>query len=439
MLLLTACAGSDDAVVQEPVNEELPMSFTAAKMDEENVSTRAAQQGATAAEAIGGSFAVYGVKLTSTTSPYGPQTVFSSTPVKYTSGSAGTSSTNTAGWDYVDNTTDNPTEFIRYWDQAAEGYTFFAFAPATLKDANDPNLKAKVGLNGDNKSGYVTIDNLKGGSKAPTTAANFSQPTVINPRTGQIAYQGAATMTFLQPLARIRIGFISGEDDYRVFDTPQHLAIRAVSFSPLKKTRDTDDDGIPDAKEIITNGSVTATYKWENKAAADAPAPKFECDVTYQSQPSSSTTAAQLEFNNYGAYTACSDTHTPAIGAHYSLNATQYVEDALYAYASETTGDVTALPATPNPEQIEAWQNKQWYYVFPQEAAEWQLSIKTTINGIDFDKTAVVPATYMRWLPNHQYTYVFKVTPETLSIVGVDIKVIDWNKGGTTEQEQHHW
>ena len=50
-----------------------------------------------------------------------------------------------------------------------------------------------------------------------------------------------------------------------------------------------------------------------------------------------------------------------------------------------------------------------WYTVLPNNT---QGSYTLTVNINGSDKTAVVPAEYMHWLPGYQYTYVFKITEE---------------------------
>lgn len=437
--LVCACSsGSDDGQLQPTPSPDitdptqyLPLTFNAATADKESYSTRASQTGADAASTIGGSFAVYGVKLMSSSSDYAPQTVFNQTPVTYASGTAGTTSSNTADWEYV-----SGDEYIRYWDQLAEGYVFFGYAPSSLKDATGDTPKATASLGVptqnadlDKTKGTVTISNLQGGAVSPTTNAYLSLPTVKNPRVGTTSYQGAATMTFQQPLARIRIGFISGEYNYNAYDG-NAFYITDVSFAPVKSNTDTNNDGTPDAVTIITKGSVTATYTWSYQVNSSTPPSfvEFGCDLEYTFLPTTpSDVTSSLAFNNYSAYANAA--------THYTLTADQYVENALFAYATETEGDVTTNTPASESDRIE----KQWFYVFPQQAAEWRLSIKTTANGVDSEKTAVVPARYMGWQPNHQYTYIFKVSPTNLSIVGVDVKVTDWAEGGSAESEQHHW
>lgn len=422
---LTACSSSENEallpptppVVTDPTQNELPMTFSIAMAETENSTTRAAAplQGTEAAEKLGKSFVVNGYKFTKTDGDYGPQAVFAQTPVTYTDGTAGSTSSNTHGWDYVDEANN---QFIRYWDQAAFGYVFWAYAPKELTGGVTVESK----LNDDNVSASIKFSNLKGGAKAPTTSAYMSLPTIVNPISAQVQFQGPTTLNFQQPLARIRIGFLSGEDDYSAL-SPNELHVSDVKFAPV-------DNSPTPSPSIIVNGSVTATCSWEYKSSKfETKAPVYRAEAA-----SASDKLASLTFNNYGAY------HNT--NQYYTLTADQYVENALYVYATETKDAGAGQVTTSSPAEQDKRIEKQWFYVFPENnPKKWRLSINTKSNGIDSEKTAVVPATYMKWQPNHQYTYIFKVSPGNvdLSIVGVDVRVIRWEPGGTTTDEQHNW
>lgn len=66
-------------------------------------------------------------------------------------------------------------------------------------------------------------------------------------------------------------------------------------------------------------------------------------------------------------------------------------------------------------------------------------AFKLTANIAGTEKTAIVPSQYMRWLPNYTYTYIFKIIDKSLTIVFVNVEVEEWQAGGYTESEQHHW
>lgn len=454
MLLVVVAAvcscssGSDDIVSPTPPTpptpvetSELPVTFNAITSDEEDGSTRATQYGPDAAAILKNTFTAYGLKLLAGGST---QTVFNGTKVNYVANSAGSSSTNTNDWEYVN----SYSEHIRYWDQDADGYIFFASAPdgvgstINVKEAektvtmNIPSLVA---------TSYASADDLK--NKFMTSSV------VVNPKAGTPSFSGTVNLKFMNALSRIRIGFLSGEDDYSGFDAPQHLSIYDVQFSPAANYKSeqpyTLESSTPDVS-IPVGGSIETTYKWNKKKSE--PLSEYAVEETIASKGATGSTVNCFTFNNYGAYNG-----QPS-SSHYSIDGSNYVEEALYVYPTEcyTASDPRApssfvrsdyknTPTALTDDDIHA----QWLYVFPTTTPatpansytpqDWRLAIKININNVEFVKTAIVPAEYMQWLPNHEYTYIFKVSPVSLSIVGVDAKVMDWAPGGNTESEQHHW
>ena len=66
-----------------------------------------------------------------------------------------------------------------------------------------------------------------------------------------------------------------------------------------------------------------------------------------------------------------------------------------------------------------------WYIVAPN-MSQGSYKLTVDINGVE--KTAVVPANYMSWLPGYSYTYVFKITEEGGVEIGwVEAAVTPWN------------
>lgn len=59
---------------------------------------------------------------------------------------------------------------------------------------------------------------------------------------------------------------------------------------------------------------------------------------------------------------------------------------------------------------------------------------------IDGDvKTAAVPASYMHWLPNYHYTYIFKIAEAGKDIEFYDVLVAPWLYGGGQDEEWKNW
>ena len=80
---------------------------------------------------------------------------------------------------------------------------------------------------------------------------------------------------------------------------------------------------------------------------------------------------------------------------------------------------------------------KKWYTVLPNNT-QGSYTLTVDINGIE--KTAVVPANYMTWLPSYSYTYIFKITEQG----GVEIELVQaavtrWDYDPSTDYTVYNW
>ena len=126
MLLWTGCA--DNAYMGD--NEEATKGVNGAIAFGSSFQaiTRADVSGAAAADALGGTFIVNGFKFAGETR----QDVFRDYTVNWESNSAGTTLTNTSGWDYagINNAFATPPyeQTIKYWDWSQDYYNFAAYS-----------------------------------------------------------------------------------------------------------------------------------------------------------------------------------------------------------------------------------------------------------------------------------------------------------------------
>ena len=81
---------------------------------------------------------------------------------------------------------------------------------------------------------------------------------------------------------------------------------------------------------------------------------------------------------------------------------------------------------------------KKWYTVLP---ATGQGTYTLTVKVNDEDKTVVVPAAYMDWLPGYCYTYVFKIDAVGGVEIGwVDYAVTPWNTSiPAADHQVYNW
>lgn len=94
-----------------------------------------------------------------------------------------------------------------------------------------------------------------------------------------------------------------------------------------------------------------------------------------------------------------------------------------------TEADSEAHPATT--------ENHHWETVVPA-TNQGSYTYKVTINGEE--KSCVVPAQYMDWLPGYSYTYIFKVNAEGgVELATVRTAFTDWQDGIDKEISLYNW
>lgn len=174
----------------------------------------------------------------------GEQTVISDCTVNYIENSAGTSTTNTHGWEYVNQQPeDSPEQSIKYWDWSAKAYRFFGLTQAAVQDAVSWTENP-----GDNPSFSATVDatTQAGISAAPYFSHLwFSTGNPTNFPTRQ--FGKPVQLEFLQPFAKVRIMFIAADQTIvladLISDDPE------FTFGPTSSEN-----------KIVVKGTFTVTY-----------------------------------------------------------------------------------------------------------------------------------------------------------------------------------
>lgn len=96
-----------------------------------------------------------------------------------------------------------------------------------------------------------------------------------------------------------------------------------------------------------------------------------------------------------------------------------------HGQGTSSSNAVTAVPTG----------GSEYYFVVPNNnAAPFTLSAKID----NEDKTAVVPAGFMDWLPNYVYTYIFKISGGK-NMEFCDVQIEPWHYGGAQEEEWKNW
>lgn len=354
--------------------------------------TRADLYGSAAAAKLGNAFVVYGTKhaAAETEATTNDAVVFNNFQVNWTTGTAGTTASNSSDWEYVglqayDATPSN--QSIKYWDySASQGYTFYAFSSSDISypavDADKVSVeKTTEDATSLYNKGYAvtvkkgaTLNNLYFSDRVPVAKTDYDK---------------TVTFTFRNIGAKVRVGF---------YETIPGYTVKIDNFY-------IDDD----ATDVVT------TFPAMNVAKTDG----FYASL----QNVNSTVDQTLNVTYYDDTDATIENRpkmtNPTAGYNYSLklgNGTGIIGKTLATTA-----------ATPTWVAGKAVDN---YYipVFPFEANNNPLLLK-----LDFTMTAddgsndvihvrgaraIVPKEFVQWKSNFAYTYIFKISDKSNGTTG---------------------
>lgn len=376
-LLLASCAGDDVAEVITPDNNRTPIVFTNSYSDE--MQSRASAT--TGLETRCSSFYVWGYK--NVANPTNPgkdlnMIVMDGYKVKWRSNSAGTTDTNTHDWDYLD---PENNQSVKYWDFSANSYQFMAIASEnpdfnpTFIDAYCHHCRTEHTFNGIK---FELTDCTHFEDLPYISDLWYSDNAVPNPSYGDVV-----NLRFTRPLCRVRV----------VLKLPEGVApgsykIENINFAP-------------------SDGETTIPIGAKSGIGFEMHFPK---NGTNPIDP------------------------TPHIGWPTSVNLYNTISSITIPY-EETTTDYAS-------------EAQKWYYVFPtQDISEFfddsplfapfliqSYTMRATVNG--HQSEASVPATYMQWRQNHEYTYVFRLSPtEGIRLEYHIDDIIRWKAGASKRDE----
>ena len=341
--------------------------------------------GADAAKALGYQFKVYGVKYDGTNySNVFATTTYSATDntpysVWYTSSTAGTTTSNTANWDYVGiKATGDPLspkygttghevtlsadQTIKYWDYSADKYEFVAYS-ATVGSPTFSNYQ---------KDGFTvtgTAAQLAGLYVADKLTITGRNNTPTKPSSGYNQIGNIVQLTFRSAGTKVRLG---------IYETIPGYDVKNVNFRPNSTS-------VPEFSATTANAKLSGSFNGTSSAASGT------YNVTYNA------TSGIAEFDNQAASANYFDfgtfASTNAIGT-LSTNPT-------WAGGGSSPYYQGVLPNTDN-------VNNMILYV--------DYDLINTASGETIHVTgakAVVPEMYMTWKPNYAYTYLFKISDNT--------------------------
>lgn len=306
-------------------------------------------------------FRVWCYKTMGTTNGYSDaQNVMNRYVVNWVDNTAGTTTSNTADWEYVG--VANPyvggeVQTIKYWDFGATSYRFFGFAPCNaLESSINYSYPA---LHGDSNMWF----DITFGADAdhPENAPYISKMWFSN-NAGLNKYGDRVKMEFMKPVTKVCVKIM--KMDGTIISDPAAEGITYLNFS----------EG---SNPIVKEGKLRVSYPVTGPSA-------------------------------YAFY-------TPMVNL-----------------VGDPTGTTTIPVVITNPNQ----HYSDFVNVLPHvEQNAYQMELR--IGGES--KMATVPAQYMSWQPNMQYTYIFKLTEDDFKFIDiVQIGVTEWR---TVEYEHnvHNW
>lgn len=388
-LCLVACSGSgqDDPSIPDsptPSPDLKSIGFGGNSGAWQDAPTSRAT-GSEGLETLFQSFRVWGYKSTDNT----PQTVMDGYNVEYKKNTesaegstAGSTPSNTAGWEYVGITNNQTTQTIKYWDYSATDYRFFAYAPA-----DNTNIKTSTSQTTDGNQQlsfsipYTYSDETN--TTTITTTPYVSDLWFSDNSTTENKYGNTVKLTFAPIIAKVRFKFSYPDN------------IKSIKITDIK-FRDSRLVNESNTKIFPQKGNITASYPLSEIPQSD----------------NTSSSATKGSYPPTLSWTTSSDADAKG----------SLILDIPYEEESDKIHILTDKD-----------KYNKWYYLPPlglstdNDDKPSSYTINATINSKH--SSATVPVEYMQWKAGYQYTYIFKITEAGDDITFDDLEVEIWKTG----------
>ena len=358
--------------------------------------TRADLYGSAAAEKLGGKFVVYGTKHAAAEDETATNdaVVYDNFLVKWASGTAGTTASNSSDWEYVGETAYSSdvtsAQAIKYWDYSTVGYTFSAFSyhPETGTAFTYPAAKTtdevyveKVTTDATSlyNKGYAvtvnpdaTLNNLYFSDRMPVAKADYDK--IVN-------------LTFRNIGAKVRVGFYETIPGYSVKIKNFYIdddATAAVTTFPAMNVAKTDGfyASLQNVDKTVAQ-TLNVTY-YDNT------------DATIENRPKMTNPSAGYKYAlNLG-------------NAAGIINKELGTSSSAPTWVDGTTGDYT--PVFPFEGNTNPLFLKLDFTMTAEDGTDEVIEVKGA--------RAIVPAQYVQWKSNFAYTYIFKISDKTNGTTG---------------------
>lgn len=391
-LALTALAGcTDDSYVGDKSLLEENGGAISFNMKTPAITRAEDKTGSSAATDLNNQFVVFGYKTMSDDSK---QTVFSNYQVNYVSTSAHTTTSNSAGWEYVGykslsaNMTDyngvtynanhaaeaaDADQTIKYWDFSASNYKFYAYSLGTGVTSGGNTTYANASLMSNADTYTLT------GNQDQLAACYISELKNIEEPNSTTAKE--VDLRFLSINSKIQLGF---------YETIPGYSVKSLKFYESSTDNTSDDTPVLYAGSSILPKTGTYTVTFDN------------------GKPQLAWAAAQTDGtqSNVGFSALLSDKY---VSREYQEVETTSGEKIYIGRASNEATTTDVKPVLPYATGADLTLKVDYVLVSRDKSGE-------TIEAKG--ATAKIPAAFTQWKPNYKYTYLFKISENSNPLIG---------------------
>ena len=369
-----------------------------------NGTTRAAVMGAEAAALLGNHFYVTGTKGTEAATSPTPTLVFDNYLVAYGVNTAGTTTSNTANWEYVgitpgtspyenyDKLSNLNSQTIKFWDYSVDQYDFLAFSTGTFKakkDKTNPSTD-EIGVTAMKYGTNLASSGVVYTFYLPSEDALHS--TYISDITEVVKanYGKEVQLQFKNLGSKVRVAFYETVPGYSVKNVQFYTVDGTTDFTGAKGSEAAliSNVGIP------TKGQIDVIFPHVgNNNAGEVDYNKASATVTPGADPAT--------YKTFGALTAQLKPKEAEEAGDNNVFLGRTLTTASFAGNVANQYYLNVFPvSTPGPLTL-----RVDYTLVPIDGAAEVINVKGA--------KAVVPVTYTKWLPNYAYTYIFKISDNT--------------------------
>lgn len=418
-LALASCS-SDDFLGEIQGNEQNGATSAINFGGDTGKITRATETGSKAAGLLGNNFVVVGFKGSKTDAANNENYAFDHYNVNFKDGSAFSTESNRAGWEYVNqdmkvNGADKSLaqggasqQTIKYWDHSCTSYDFIAFSMGKKDAASKYATPTSV-----DKDKLATAAYTLSGDVNTLSECYISDMKTVN----RDDYGKTVSMSFRHLASKVRMALFETVPGYVISDVKFYTDAASTTTDNTEGTLIGEFNNSGTLTVFFpTTGTVHATEKDYNKAHV-----RF----------TKSTTAGETGVLNHKGF-----------GAVNYNNQAEGTINAGSTYLSQNAATPSYCGA--------GYQN-----VLPSEGAASAITLRidyklTSVDGTNETinvkgATATVPAEYTEWKSGYAYTYIFKISQNTngstggtdtkpgLTAISFDAVVVDDEANGLQE------